>query len=211
MASYVREKVPPLHLGPGLDIVEHSLQPLRLDLVQVREHLDGGLPQDGHELPQLVDVVLALEDDCFPEQFGQDAPDGPEVDGLGVGLVADEYLRSPVGPGGDVVGGVFYGFLPGQVHVCELDVSSLAHEDVVGLEVPVDDFCGVHEVDGGDELVHDVLDEFFVDVGLGVDEFVERVLHVLHAEVDLVELLLHRHDVGQPDDVLVLQELYLPL
>ena len=69
----------------------------------------------------------------------------------------------------------------------------------------------MHEVDAAEELVEDELDHLLGEGLLGVDQPFESVLHVLHAQINLVEsiLVLDSHDVLQAYDIAMLQKFYI--
>lgn len=76
----------------------------------------------------------------------------------------------------------------------------------------MDDVCGVHVIDGAEELIKDELDHLLSQRDLlRMDESMEGVVHILHAEVNLIKTThffrLDAHHVLQPHNVLVLQKL----
>jgi hypothetical protein len=111
---YFWEQKPPIDFVPIGNILKHAIQALEGYGIQIGKQLQCGFSKYGYESPQLVDIVLALEEHSFSEHFSEYAADGPDVDGLGVGIGDDEDLRRPVRPGGDVVGNFLISdFLPG--------------------------------------------------------------------------------------------------
>lgn len=113
-----------------------------------------------------IDVIIAHGEGV--DDFSNDATGGPEVDGVGVGFVAEEQLGWAVaccahvcdflvcGLGGRVGGG------PGDAEVGEVDGTGWGgEEDVGGFDVAVDEVVGVQVGEGGEEGV----DGFFCEGG----------------------------------------------
>ena len=84
------------HLPQPRDV---GLRPLPGDVTHVRL---GGRPNHADDLRDLVHVILAGEDGLPAQHLGEDAPRGPDVDGLGVRTGEDE-LRRAVPSGHDVL------------------------------------------------------------------------------------------------------------
>ena len=110
-----------------------------------------------------LDVLLpAVEDGFAGQQLGEDAADGPDVDGLGVVPGAEQQLGGAV-PEGDHHGVQVRQRLqrgveePREAHVRDLDAAPLValahHEDVGGFQVPVKNPVGVKIVNAVKDLV----------------------------------------------------------
>lgn len=79
----------------------------------------------------------------FPhqQQFRQDAPDRPHIDGRRVGIAGEQQLGRPIPARDDVLGhkGRGLGAGPGQAKVANFEVAGGVEEEVGGLEVAVKD------------------------------------------------------------------------
>ena len=139
--GYFGEEEVPLEFVAVGNFLENTGQSLGSDGVETGEEVESGLAEHGHESAHLVDVVVAAEEDGLAEHFCEDAADGPDVDGLGVGVAVDKYFWGAVRSGGYVVGYLLgVDFLPREVHIGYLQFEFFVDEDVLGLHVTVDDF-----------------------------------------------------------------------
>lgn len=90
--------------------------------------------------------------------------------------------------------------LPCQAEVGDDQVARLGHQQVGGLQVPVDDAVRVGEAQAAQQLEHEVLEVRVLQRLRALDDAVQVRVQQLHDEVDLVVVDVDRH-VTQRDDV----------
>ena len=167
-------------------------------------HARREVAEAAHDLEELVDVALAREERQAVADLGHEAADGPHVDGLAVGRVADQQLRAAVPARADVVR--VASARPGEearkAEVAQLQDAVLREEQVLGLEVAVDDRVAVQVVDAADQLPHDAPHLARLEaLRVALERLEQRALDVLEDEVELAlaaEHLDEAHDVLVP-------------
>ena len=103
----------------------------------------------------MVDFVFALEQWLAGEQLAKDAADAPHVDGLSVGLCAEEELWRAVPEGDDELGqvrGRGVAYVACHAKVCDFQDAAVGEQEVGGLEVAVEDVVRVQVGDTRDQL-----------------------------------------------------------
>lgn len=154
-------------------------------------------------------------EDLFVEELGEDAPDGPHVEGGGVVFLIEQIeFRCSVVPGGDIFGQDVVLVDLSDLHVglaeiTDLDVPVLVDKDVQRLQVSVDDAFGVHVENTFEDLVGQILDVLRVHRISVVANHVHQILRaVLEDEIELIEVvwILGTHERLQLDDVPVTSE-----
>jgi len=166
-----------------------------------------GLTGDLEDAVELVHGGGAGEDGLPVDHLPQDAAHGPHVDAGAVLGGAEKDLGGAVPAGGDVVGqhgaarGFHAGDGPAEPEVADADVAVGVEQQVGGLDVAVEQAGGVHEEEGAQELVDDVL---LVDLLEDVrpDHGVQVRLHKLENQVQ-VAVVLGPDNIDQADDVIV--------
>ena len=107
----------------------------------------------------MIEGRCAWKDRLSDENLCQDASHAPDIRRLAVGVRAKEYLGRSVPSGGDFLGqdDVLVGLVgdegAGESEVADLHGAVAVEEQVGGLEVAVDDLCGVQELEPLGELV----------------------------------------------------------
>ena len=191
-----------LHEGPALARGQaHDLDDL-LHLVLL----------EGHLLLVVHLGLLALEDGPQGEQLGEDAADGPEVDGGRVVVRAEDQLRRAVPYGHDhLVTAVQRGqrlvHAAGEAQIADLDAAAVGDHDVGRLQVAVQHPARVQVVAAVEQLEQQRLDDGRGDGTprarrlrrVVVDDLQQVVLGVLEDHEDALVLedgLDEAHDVG---------------
>lgn len=120
---------------------------------------------------ELVDLAAAREERVLLDQLGEDAPDGPHVDGCRVVFGAEEQFWRTIPQCHDELGHLAQGVaeLAGEAEVGDLDLAPVVHEQIGRLQIAMElpSACrvmlahnpvGMAMRDGREELVHDRLD-----------------------------------------------------
>lgn len=99
------------------------------------------LTEKFHNLVDLVNVGLAREERIATHDLGEEAADGPDVDGPAVAGVTDQQLRGAVPTRRHVVRVRFTtrGHKASEPEVAQLDHPLVGHQDVLRLDVSVHD------------------------------------------------------------------------
>ncbi|WVZ69484.1 hypothetical protein U9M48_018260, partial [Paspalum notatum var. saurae] len=97
---------------------------------------------------------------------------------------------------------------PSKAKITNLELAVAVSQNVLGLEVPVEDTCGVDVLHASEQLVEEELVVLGREVVVGLDDLVEVGLHELEDDVDVAELAARgrEHDVLDLDDVRVAQQ-----
>lgn len=170
-----------------------------------------------HQFQYLFDLVerrISWEYGFTVDELAQNAADGPHVHSLGVFGGAQEDFRSSVPPGGHILGENLLSDLlgtaqrPRQSEVCDLGVALGVEEEVAGFEIAVDEFSGVHILEGLEELVDDEFLMYFLE-NAGADDDVEiyvgeggTCFHEVEDEVEIF-VIFGLDDVEQADYIFV--------
>lgn len=148
-------------LALALGQLEHELFVfLVLDLV---DQLGRGTAEELGDHSELLFLRARGQEGLPDDELGEDAADGPDVDGAGVLPPREDHLWRSVPSGGDVVGErSLVGLQLGDVGSCEAEVANLeiavgVHEQVPGLEVSVIDSSGVDVLESSKDLVKEKL------------------------------------------------------
>ena len=153
-------------------------------------------------------VVLAGEQRLAREHLEQRAPDGPDVDGLGVRPAREHDLRRAVPARRDVfrelqVAASVPRHAACEPKVADLEVAVRVDEQVAGLDVAVQHARRVDRLEAAQDLVRKVLRMIVAQRLRAHDAVQVRVHHLLHKVHVLVREAVARHDdVQQLDDVL---------
>mmetsp|Transcript_3702 Transcript_3702/g.7035 ORF Transcript_3702/g.7035 Transcript_3702/m.7035 type:complete len:273 (+) Transcript_3702:168-986(+) len=153
----LREPIRPLAVcgfGKHGAVGEEALR-LLSDVVLVRL---GWVSDDGDDLLEHLDVVLAGKERAAAHELRHHAPDRPHVDGVSVHLVPQQQLRRAVPPCDDVASHerlVAVGEAS-EAEVAHFEVAVGVDEEVVGLEVAVHHRRRVDELEPAQHLVDEV-------------------------------------------------------
>ena len=173
-----------------------------------------GSPEHLEDVQQLLNLGLAREHGRLSDELREDAPDGPHVHRGGVQRGSQEDLRGAVPQRDDLVGvGLERNAeRPAQSEVRDLELElAPVHEEVLGLEVPVQHAVLVAVRNSLDEVEHEPLHDIHWH-GSGVWTLTREVHVLLQVRVQVLEHqvkdglavlldLLHRK---QLDDVVAL-------
>mmetsp|Transcript_31866 Transcript_31866/g.98600 ORF Transcript_31866/g.98600 Transcript_31866/m.98600 type:complete len:389 (+) Transcript_31866:276-1442(+) len=193
------------HLGQLAHVAHRVL------VLQVRELLLRRLAEQVADELQLGEVVLALEERAPQHHLGEDAADGPDVDGGRVALVHEQQLRRTVPARDDVVGedGVLVGVVegPGQPIVAHLEVAVDVDEEVTGLQIAVHDLRRVQVLEPAQHLVDEVLGVVVADLLLGAQHGAQVRVEQLGDDVHVREVVLLSRNVhaDEAEEVLVVE------
>lgn len=107
-------------------------------------------------------TILSREQWLPVEHFSQDTSHAPNVNGLGILLEREHDFRSTVPSSGDVFGHEAGIVLGRSGRTCESKVADFEiaigiQKKIRGLEVTMEDVCGVHGLQGTESLVNEVL------------------------------------------------------
>mmetsp|Transcript_39919 Transcript_39919/g.85046 ORF Transcript_39919/g.85046 Transcript_39919/m.85046 type:complete len:383 (-) Transcript_39919:4-1152(-) len=202
------------------EVSDRPFRPLRKLWVVVRQPVHAvpvrvgiGRTPPLENFDELVDVRPAWEEGETGGHLGEDAADGPDVDGGGVAGGAEEEFGGAVPEGDDLVGvgSVREAGEAGEAEVCEFQgVSVGTDQEVVRLQIPVQHPVGVTVPHPVQYLPHeaphhrlgqpDPLPNVLAPLPL-VHERLEIVRHVLENQVESPGRGLD--DVEQLDDVVV--------
>ncbi|KAG5458717.1 MAG: hypothetical protein BJ554DRAFT_1008, partial [Olpidium bornovanus] len=157
-------------------------RPPALDRVKVVHGRSAEAVEDEGEL---VVVVPPREQGLPAEHLGEDAPDAPDVDRLGVLLERQHDLRCAVPPRGDVLGhevvrpvALVGAGAAGEAEVADLKVAVGVQQQIAGFQVAVQHVGGMHELQRAERLVDEVL-AVVVRQLLRADDAVQVRLHKL--------------------------------
>ena len=153
----------------------------------------GGSEDPGDEVELLL-VVAPPEQRPSEQQLREDGTYAPYVHGLRVLAPAHDDLRRAVPTGGDVVrhgdGLPLHVRVvdPAQAKVADLQVAVRVHQEVAGLQVPVDHVRRVEEEDAPEDLVQEELDVRLGEVLGGLYYGGEVGFHQFGDDVEGVEV-----------------------
>mmetsp|Transcript_12080 Transcript_12080/g.30515 ORF Transcript_12080/g.30515 Transcript_12080/m.30515 type:complete len:653 (-) Transcript_12080:267-2225(-) len=177
--------------------------------------LVGGA-QHAEDVEDLVDLAVAGEERAAADHLRKDAADGPDVNGRGVVLGAQEDLGRAV-PQRDhqlrhrrrrdaAFVALVLRVLPGQPKVAHLELPPVVVQDVGGLQISVQDPVLMQVRHAREQLEHELLRLRHRKrlLHLVVHAVLEVVLHVLHHHVHLIAALANDH-LRDVDDVGVVE------
>ena len=131
-----------------------------------------GRAHDGDDPFDLVHIVLALEDGRPSQQFREDAPDRPNVDGFRVVLRRQNYLGGSIPSSHHVIRYQIHILIfSSQSQVSYLQLAILIHQQIVRLQVSMDHLSTMQILHSIQYLKHKVFYMLFTQNHLAIYYF----------------------------------------
>mmetsp|Transcript_84442 Transcript_84442/g.225631 ORF Transcript_84442/g.225631 Transcript_84442/m.225631 type:complete len:216 (-) Transcript_84442:51-698(-) len=146
---------------------------------------------DFHDFSNLIQMVLAREKGAAPNHLTQDTPYRPDIDGLAVAVIQDDFRRS-VPPGHHIISQSQVLLIVRKPSckskITNLQVTVLVHQDVRGLQIPVNHVGRVQVLQPAKDLVDEILEMLVAERLLGIDHPVQVGLHKVGDNVDILKI-----------------------